>query len=326
MIELLVTAQHRFLGLFPHPDDESLGAGILLQRAARVGAAVLPLFLTSGEGNSWPQRVLDRKLKLEAHDRVRFALRRQGEVQRALETLGISPRAAQFLRWPDTQLTQLLLHRGEELVDRLAQEVERFQPTHLIAPVLADHHPDHSATAVLAFALGQRFPQLRLLGYTTHAHLAPQQELAVLSGSPHEVSTKYRAIQCHTSQLVFRRRFHLQFATAREVFYPLTARENRQRLEARLAEGKLDLSFTPRLSWRCGRTPCLWLVTMDETLRGLRLPLVQKSRWWQPRVGPWQTVLELPKASPWVLVKVSRPFLLYDEAGFVLAEQAQALG
>jgi hypothetical protein len=47
--------------LAPHPDDEVLGTGGLLQMLAREQATVRVVLLTCGENNPWPQRLLERR-------------------------------------------------------------------------------------------------------------------------------------------------------------------------------------------------------------------------------------------------------------------------
>ena len=42
--------------LAPHPDDESLGTGGLIQQALAAGAEVRVIFVTDGDNNPWPQR------------------------------------------------------------------------------------------------------------------------------------------------------------------------------------------------------------------------------------------------------------------------------
>jgi hypothetical protein len=54
-----------------HPHDESLACGIVLQQAVRAGAAIRIVYATDGDDNPWPQRVLERKWRLNASDRKR---------------------------------------------------------------------------------------------------------------------------------------------------------------------------------------------------------------------------------------------------------------
>src|SRR3984893_3165663 len=56
----------RLMLVAPHPDDEALACSIILQRAVRAGAAVRVIYATDGDDNPWPQRVLERKWRLNA--------------------------------------------------------------------------------------------------------------------------------------------------------------------------------------------------------------------------------------------------------------------
>lgn len=331
MDELILGRDDRILGLFPHPDDESLGAGILLQRAAAVGAAVLPVFLTSGEANSWPQRVLDRRICLNQEDRRRFAARRQGEARAALEILGLAPHSALFLGFPDTGLTARLLADGDTLLATLSRLVRKFRPTLVLAPVLADCHPDHSATAILAIVLMRRHG-FRLLGYPTHTGaLAAQGELE-LRGSEGELEAKRRAIAAHRSQLVFRRRFHLRFAAAPEVYLPLDTTPEKPEVRARVEGNRLEVSFRLPVGLRSWRRPALTVVTLGHRLSGFSLRLGRRPGPLPPGVefvhserrlgSTGKLVLRLTEAPETAFVKISRPLFLYDEVGFVQAEKS----
>lgn len=333
MSKLSLNKNDRVLGLFPHPDDEALGAGILLQRAAASGAAILPVFLTSGEANAWPQRVLDRKFCLSSEDQQRFAVRREQEARTALAILGVNPDSALFLRFPDAGLTSRLLADGQALLAPLRGLLCDFQPTVVLAPVLADCHPDHSATAALALALLQRqkAQRFRLLAYPTHASLASSAEVTVVTATEAEKATKRRAIAAHRSQLVFRRRFHLRFAQTLEPYRPISAAPAMP-VKATVEGNRLQVSFRLPLSWRSPRSPVVTVVTVGEKLegfalklgrqRGLPLPLLLR-RWYQEQHGRSVTLfLELTHAPQLALVKVSRPFFLYDEVGFIAAASA----
>lgn len=327
MGEPLITSRDRILGLFPHPDDESLGAGILLQQASKAGASLRLVFLTSGEGNAWPQRVLDRKLFLTDEDRRRFALRRKQEVARALETLGLPETAATFLDLPDTGLASLLIARGETLLQRVEPVVEEFRPTLVLAPLLADRHPDHNAAAVLACALQARWG-FRLWAYATHAAIAPGVEGVTVAGTPQEQQAKGAAIAAHRSQLVFRRRFHMGFARLPDRFFPITAPPPRSRVEACLRGQKLEVAFTLAPGLRSFRAPILTVVTLDEKLLGFKVGL-GRNRGALPLGAEWERLelafqrhrglvaLRLPAPPLLAFVKVSRPLFLYEEAGFV---------
>ena len=77
MNALRMTAKDRLLILAPHPDDESLATGGLIQRAVKAGAKVRVLFATDGDNNPWPQRFVERKLQISYTDRARWGRRRR---------------------------------------------------------------------------------------------------------------------------------------------------------------------------------------------------------------------------------------------------------
>lgn len=314
-----------------------LGAGILLQRAVRAGAAVLPVFLTSGEGNTWPLRVLERTLWVTAAHRARFAARRERETAAALAVLGYHAAGAVFLRWPDTRLAPLALQEPQPLLSHLRELFAAFRPTHVLCPVLADRHPDHSAAAVLVLAAAEGVAA-ELLGYATHTPLRERAAAAVLrlAGNGQERATKARAIACHESQMVFRHRFHRSFARGEELFFPVDAPEPRPRLRATLAGQELAVGFSLPPSWRTLRPGRLELFWYEQTLFAttLRLPCWPRGRRMQQTPGgelalelagfPWGGKLSVrfPCRPRWVAVKVHRLLLLFQEVGFTLVRNA----
>ena len=62
----------KVLVIAPHPDDESLGTGGLLQRIFANRIPVRIVFATSGENNPWAQRYWERRWRLGANDRARW--------------------------------------------------------------------------------------------------------------------------------------------------------------------------------------------------------------------------------------------------------------
>ena len=94
------TSRSRLLLFAPHPDDESLACSILLQRALRAGAAVRVVYVTDGDDNPWPQRVLERKWRLNATDRRRWGRLRRTEALAALRVLGVTVRRHVFWDYP----------------------------------------------------------------------------------------------------------------------------------------------------------------------------------------------------------------------------------
>jgi LmbE family N-acetylglucosaminyl deacetylase len=118
----------------PHPDDEILGSGGLLQVLSHAGADVEVLAVTDGEGShpNVPSRDLRRV--------------RTDESTTALLRLGLAGATRRRLGMPDGGITG----REAELIDALSS---RLRPSSLcLAPWHADGHPDHDACGRAALA------------------------------------------------------------------------------------------------------------------------------------------------------------------------------
>ena len=344
---LNLTRADRVLVLAPHPDDETLATGGLLQRAQAAQAEVRVLFVTDGENNPWAQRVTERRWRIGAADRERWGEQRRGEALAALACLGISPWQTGFLGYPDQGIHGLLLAGDDDLIETLVGELVRFAPTLLVAPALEDLHPDHSALALfvrLAFArlaTGQRRPRERLFIVHHEGPLDPSGRDARLTLTAEERERKRRAILCHVSQLRMRRGALLAFAAEEELFFaPGTAAEHCARHPVRHAsvEGDalaLELARRSRPG-ACGPTDLCLALERAGARQALvaRLPrragavelyeypggaLVARG---ELRPGernvPERVVLPAAVLAGWgqAFVKLERRFGFFDEAGW----------
>src|SRR5262245_46763029 len=101
---LETTAQTKALVIAPHPDDETLGAGGLMQRIHEIGGQVRVVFLTDGDAyregvrREWPRR------RPQAGEFRGYGYLRERESRLALTSLGLSRDAATFLSFPDKGL------------------------------------------------------------------------------------------------------------------------------------------------------------------------------------------------------------------------------
>ena len=165
----------RILVLAPHPDDEVLGAGGVLQRAVARGLPVAVAFLTYGDLNEGSFLTYRLHPVLEPS-----AVRAMGEVRRqealaADRILGVPASGLTFLGYPDggtldlftahwgtrlpghgrltrsravpypTALRPGAPYRGEEVLADLKEIFTRFRPTQVFVSHPADRHPDHAA-------------------------------------------------------------------------------------------------------------------------------------------------------------------------------------
>lgn len=257
----------RVMVLAPHPDDEILGAGGLLRRATALGASVSVLLATDGEGNPWPQRLIEMRWRIGHEERQRWGAKRREESLRGLGCVGVSPDRAGFLGWSDQGLTELLLGGGEALAS-IVGELRLARPTILVSPSLRDRHPDHSGLAVL-LRLAREFegaPRLEL-EYSIHEpRLAPPSAGRFgIDLDAEERRAKRRAILCHRTQLVLRRRFCLRFARGYEAFAEPFADAGPHPVQwAEWSGSSLRLEIHGRSPWLRRSPPRLLLVALDD--------------------------------------------------------------
>ena len=213
----------RVLLLAPHPDDESLAAGGLLQRAAHA-RAVRVVYATLGENNPWAQRASERRWRIGAADRARFGLRRRAEAERALECLGIGDSFGE-LGLPDRGVTEALRSDASAALRPILAEMRRFAPTILVAPAADDRHPDHASLAILATlataAAAEHGIRPRVLRFVVHGRQPSPKDTATVTLwlTEAERLRKREAIECHATQLVLSRSRFLAFARSTERFH-----------------------------------------------------------------------------------------------------------
>ncbi len=197
----------RLLVLAPHPDDESIACGGLIQQAAARGIPVRVLFFTYGDNNQW-SFALYRKHPVLKPERVEAMGRvRRGEALEAARRLGLGPNALVFLGYPDfgtlriwnahwgaappfrSMLTRTnavpypdafrpgAAYTGDNILADLKAVLRDTRPTKVFLPHPADHNPDHRALFLFAcVALWDLDDPLRpaLFPYLVHYPAWPQ--------------------------------------------------------------------------------------------------------------------------------------------------------
>lgn len=216
----------RLMIVAPHPDDETLAAGGLIQAAVAAGAAVRVVFFTDGENNPWAQRATEGRLFIGTAARRAFGARRRGEALASLAALGLGEDGAEFLGFPDQGTTAALLADDRSAAERLTGVVRAWRPSLVVGPSLYDLHPDHSALAVVLLGALARLPlqgcpSPRLLTFVVHnPHLryAPSRTVTVELDQG-QVVRKRHAIRCNRSQLFWRGSWLESFADEGESFW-----------------------------------------------------------------------------------------------------------
>ena len=167
----------RLLIFAPHPDDEVLGAGGLIQVAQESGVEVRIVVITNGDGQRLAPMALSQRIRLRDTDFIALGERRQLEAVAALEKLGLDPECLTFLGYPDRSLNKLWLndwreeipfrsgytraesspytttynpesrYLGRHLLQDLQTLLSEYRPDFIVTPHPNDDHPDHRATA-----------------------------------------------------------------------------------------------------------------------------------------------------------------------------------
>jgi LmbE family N-acetylglucosaminyl deacetylase len=195
------SARTRLLVVAPHPDDETIATGLLIQQVRAAGGEVHILLLTAGDNNPWPQRWLERRVRIRGADRQRWGKRRLAEMLQALQHLGVPASALQPLGWQDLGLADEVLRADRTAVSALRVAISQFRPDLVVAPALSDRHPDHGSAHVLVrLALAGQVDPPRLLTYLVHGD-ACRDSAVEIHGTPTQVENKRMALEAHRSQM-----------------------------------------------------------------------------------------------------------------------------
>jgi LmbE family N-acetylglucosaminyl deacetylase len=254
MQPLSVSAQTRLLVVAPHPDDETIGCGLLVQQVLAAGGAVRVVLLTDGDNNPWPQRFIERRWRIDPAARQRWGLRRRAEVMQAIAKLGLPASMLYPLGWPDMGVTQRLRDDASGSVEAIRAQARDFAPTVICCPALDDRHPDHGAAHVLSrLALHGLDPAPILLAYPVHGEGTSELYPIQLDGTTDQQQCKSLALSEHRTQMVLSGRRMRRLALGPERY-------------RRADGGSGDL----RLPWRPPVLLRPWLRLMVATPAGAR--------------------------------------------------------
>jgi len=274
----------KLLIVAPHPDDESLATGGLLQRAFASQIPVRILFGTKGENNPWAQRFWERRWKIGPDERKGWGERRRQEALNAISVLGGKPDCARFLNLPDQGITRLLMKGDPELLVLFAKEIEKWLPTLVVIPSMLDAHPDHSALSVVLSAVLDSFGNAPI---QTWEYLVHEPQIAItrqpktvrlsLRLSSEEVYCKLKAILCHKTQVALSRGRFTRFSKVEEAYCRhdptgVTTHDG-SLLAVRACEGVLHLRISIDPHDRLGSEILLAFRSSASEMHGWRIPL-----------------------------------------------------
>ncbi len=222
----VIDGSTRLLVVAPHPDDESLAAGMLIQRTLAAGGRADVLLLTDGDDNPWPQRWMERRLVIDEAGRARWGARRRGEVASALARLGVGPDHLHALGWHDMRVTEELRLRHTAAVVAIRRVMERTRPSLVVIPDLGDTHPDHGSAHVLArLALAATGSRADVLTYMVHGtERSAPEDLLVPDVDPERQATKIEAVLEHATQMALEPQANARRGRAPRTVRPPAAR------------------------------------------------------------------------------------------------------
>jgi N-acetyl-1-D-myo-inositol-2-amino-2-deoxy-alpha-D-glucopyranoside deacetylase len=206
----------RVLIIAPHPDDESIATGALIQRVAAAGGRLRVVILTDGDNNVLPQRIAARKWRISAEERARWGAMRREESRNALTELGAPAGTATFLGYHDRTLGRIAKRGDRSITEELRSIVDAFDPTLVVSPSILDLHGDHRAAAQFVHEAAK---ERLIVTYVVHGNGPVARIAARLELRPEEIAAKRDAIKRHQSQLRLSAARFLSYARPVEVFY-----------------------------------------------------------------------------------------------------------
>lgn len=203
----------RVLVVVAHPDDEIVGAGILMSRLP--GVAVL--HVTDGA----PRDVAFRP-KSFTGSRAAYAAARRRELKAAMKLAGIGPERLYTLGIPDQEASLAMV----EIAQEVASYARKLGAEVVLTHAYEGGHPDHDATALACRAA---YDQLRREGGPVpdlmemalyHADPMGNMVLGKLLPAPADYEGKVVHWKMSPSEMDLKRRMIECFATQRETLAP----------------------------------------------------------------------------------------------------------
>ncbi len=203
----LFSKDSRVLVIAPHPDDETLGAGGVIQSVLEAGGDVKVVYLTHGDYNEIASLFFQKKPLLSKNDFIKSGQIRSKEAMNAMRTLGLGQKNLVFLGYPDfgtlsiwrkhwgeakpyrsfmTRINKVPYkedfsfgrpYRGENIVNDIEKILLLYRPTHIFVTAPFDLNTDHKAAylylQVALLNLQNKIDSPKVFAYLIHAHRWP---------------------------------------------------------------------------------------------------------------------------------------------------------
>jgi LmbE family N-acetylglucosaminyl deacetylase len=171
------TRDDRIVIVAPHPDDEVLGAGGLIQQALAAGADVRVIYLTNGDHNQVAFKLVKLDLHLSGPEYLVFGEKRRKEAIAAAGQLGLPADHLTFLGYPDWGTLRIWRdywdtpkpfrsdatrvetvpyqeafnpghpYRPQSIVEDFCVLFRQLKPTRILVTHPSDTNPDHRAAS-----------------------------------------------------------------------------------------------------------------------------------------------------------------------------------
>ena len=204
---ILFSKESRVMIIAPHPDDETLGAGGVIQSALAAGSKVKLVYLTHGDYNELSSIMYKKWPLFTTADFIKSGQRRKIEAVAAMSFLGLTEKDLIFLGYPDlgtlsiwhrhwgetkpfrsfiTRINKVPYkddygygqpYRGDNVVSDFEKILLSFKPTHIFVTPPFDLNSDHRAAylylRVALLNVEGRLERPKVYGYLIHAHRWP---------------------------------------------------------------------------------------------------------------------------------------------------------
>lgn len=197
-----ITKDDRILILAPHPDDEAIGTGGVIQEAVNVGAKVKIVLLTNGDNNELSFLVYKKRLVLTRNELLSMGQVRHNETISAAALLGLNEDNIVSLGYPDFGTMDILNrfwggakpfrsmlsrvkqvpysdamspgapYMGESILRDIKAAIFSFKPTKIFVSHPADVNRDHRALylflKIALWDIDGRITQPEIFPYLIH--------------------------------------------------------------------------------------------------------------------------------------------------------------
>lgn len=230
----------------PHPDDEVIGCGGVIQQALDAGRKVSVVFSTSGDGYPRAAAALLGKSQrdLTPDDLARLGKTREREAVTAARVLGLGETDLVFLRLPDGAMEKLSPAGLARATSEFEAVLQDAGPSTVYVTDAADGHPDHRLTnALVSAAVVSSGLPVELLTFVVHSGgdadwpaRGPLFESHAARGTTYpkgvpwpppvrvpltapQVATKLEALKAHASQWAIDHEYLGRLVKSEEIFW-----------------------------------------------------------------------------------------------------------